>query len=188
MCRCTRLRGRACRWGMREWVYAQTGQSQSPLTAGSGGWSLSLAAMGDGCVIIAGVVLISSSMLGMVVRGRASCIAAVDGAGVDIIHCTEDKNAISGICTAGGVLTCHGQRVDTQIHPDQCLYIQVGRLFSSKEPFGGLNVKFPPVASGTSSLRCNPAEDLTLVILGRKFVIELMTQVRTTDCVWVDFL
>ena len=87
-----------------------------------------------------------------------------------------------------GVLTCHGRRVDTPIHPDQCLYVQVGWLFSSEEPFGGLNVKFPPVASGTSSLRCNPAEDLTLVILGHKFVIELTTQVRTTDCVWVDLL
>ena len=67
-----------------------------------GGWSLlSLAAMVGGCVIvIAGVVLVSS-MLGMVIRGCASCIAAVDGAGVVIIHHTEDKNAISGICTTG---------------------------------------------------------------------------------------
>ena len=81
---------------------------------------------------------------------------------------------------------------------------RAGQVFSSEEPFGGLNVilvgdfhQFPPVASGTSSplyVPCNPSKDSALDMLGRKLyeqfdvVVRLTTQVRVTDQVWVDLL
>ena len=77
-------------------------------------------------------------------------------------------------------------------------------VFSSDEPFGGLNIilvgdfhQFPPVASaGTSALYVpsNPAKDSPLAMLGHKLyeqfdvVVGLTTQVRVMDSVWVDLL
>ena len=81
---------------------------------------------------------------------------------------------------------------------------RAGQVFSSEEPFGGLNVilvgdfhQFPPVASGLSAplyVLCNPTKDSALDMLGRKLyeqfdvVVRLTQQVRVTDPVWVDLL
>ena len=81
---------------------------------------------------------------------------------------------------------------------------KAGQVFSSEQPFGGLNVilvgdfhQFPPVASGMSSplyVPCNPSRDSALDMLGRKLyeqfdvVIRLTIQVRVTDQVWVNLL
>ena len=81
---------------------------------------------------------------------------------------------------------------------------RAGQVFSSEQPFGGLNVilvgdfhQFPPVASRTSTplyVPCNPLKDSALDMLGRKLyeqfdvVVRLTIQVRVTDQVWVNLL
>ena len=67
---------------------------------------------------------------------------------------------------------------------------RAGRVFSSDEPFGGLNVilvgdfhQFPPVASaGTSALYVpsNPSKDSALAMLGRKLYEQFDVVVRLT--------
>ena len=80
--------------------------------------------------------------------------------------------------------------------------VRVRHLFSSEALFDAILVvdfhEFPPVASGMPSplrIPCNPAEDSTLEMLGRKLyekfdiVVQSTTQLRVTYCVlWVDLL